>query len=125
VDAADPCKAEKTNLSYFKISEDIKLPDICKWWWFGRFRKDADVEHLAGEARAPQILRPVELTLVPDRISDFMDLTAALRHAVHLCVLLSNQQKLIRNSYTLRICLIQHLFTRVIPLPLAFNNPNR
>lgn len=93
--------------------------------FFGRFRREFSVEKLAGETLPPPIIRPVEMTLVPDRVSDFNEMTMAMRQCLHLCVLLSNQRNLIRNSYSLRMCLIQHLFVRVIPLPLPFDHPER
>jgi len=48
-----------------------------------------------------------------------------LSHAVSLCVLLANQRAVIRNSYTLRVCMIQHLFMRVVPMPLPLKHPDR
>jgi hypothetical protein len=35
---------------------------------FGRFRKDADVESLAGSARVPPIVLPVQLSRVKDKV---------------------------------------------------------
>ena len=65
---------------------------------FGRLRRDAGVEHLAGEAPVPPILRPVEMTLAADCAHDFAGVAACLRRAVHLCTLLDNQQHLARLS---------------------------
>ena len=122
----DPCRLEKTNPPLYELTSNEKVASSCTdWWLYGRFRKDFDVELLAGEAVLPRILRPVELTLIPDRVTDFMGVTTTLRHAVNLCTLLANQQDQIRNSYTIRITLIQHIFIRVIPLPLTPTNPNR
>jgi hypothetical protein len=104
---------------------DESLVGICAWDQFGRMRRDVSVEGLAGEAPVPPIMRPIELTLVPDRASHFLEVTKAMRHCLNLCVLLSNQRKLVRNSYTLRLCLIEHLFVRVIPLPLPVTHPRR
>ena len=101
------------------------MPDTCQWSWFGRFCRDTDVEKLAGEAPVPPILRPVELSKVPDKVSNFHELCCAMRHTLDLCVLLANQKSLIRNSYSIRVCLIEHLFVRVIPLPLPINDPKR
>lgn len=109
----------------FDVISDQCLSSINEWMWFGRFRRDFDVETLAGEAAVPPILRPVEMTLVPEKVNNFHEVAIAMRHALNICVLLSNQSKLIRNSYTLRVCLIQHLFLRVIPLPLPINHPER
>ena len=109
----------------FDITLDEKLQGITDWNWFGRLRRDVDIEGLAGDAPVPPIMRPVELTLVPDKVSNFMELTVAMRHALNLCVLLANQREIVRNSYTLRVCLIEHLFVRVVPLPLPINHPDR
>lgn len=92
---------------------------------FGSFRRDCSVEHLAGKSAVPPILRPVELTLVQDKVKNFDEVATALRHAVDACTLLDNQKEMIRNSYCIRVALIQHLFTEVIPLPLPRNNPRR
>lgn len=109
----------------FSLREEDKLKDITAWRWFDRVMRSDDVEQYAGEAAVPPILRPVEFTLVPDKVNDLMEVALAMRHALNLCVLLANQSSLIRNSHTLRICLIEHLFVRVIPLPLGLNHPER
>jgi len=112
-------------LPKFKLTQDMLLRGVCTWLWYGRIRRDAGVDHLAGNTTLPPIQRPVELTLVPDSVTSFADVTTAMRHALNNCVLLANQTALIRNSYTLRVCLLQHLFVRVLPLPLPVNHPNR
>ena len=56
------------------------------------------------------------------KVKDFTDVCQAFRHTLHLCILLANQHDLIRNSYTLRICMIQHLFLRVIGQGRASNH---
>ena len=73
----------------------------------------------------PPILRPVELSLVPDSVGSFGEAATAMRHCSHLCTLLDNQRGLIRNTYCLRVALIRHLFTRVMPLPLPHGHPRR
>ncbi|KAJ1393230.1 hypothetical protein B484DRAFT_278952, partial [Ochromonadaceae sp. CCMP2298] len=112
-------------LPLFSDPMDEALEGICAWAQFGRLRRDMSVENLAGEAEVPPIMRPIEMTLVPDRASTFHEVQLAMRHCLNLCVLLSNQRKLVRNSYTLRLCLIEHLFVRVIPLPLPVTHPER
>ena len=110
----------------FSLSSEETLEQfICEWPHFGRMRRDVDVECLAGKAPVVPIIRPVEMTLVPDRVTNFSELATAMYHTMHLTVLLANQQAVVRNSFTLRVCLIQHLFTRVIPLPLPVSHPDR
>ena len=48
-----------------------------------------------------------------------------MRNTVNLCILLANQRTTIRNSYLLRMCLVEHLFIRVIPLPLPVTHPDK
>jgi len=91
----------------------------------GRLRRDYDIEHLAGSKSVPPIILPVQLTLVPDAVHSFNDVANAMRHAVHLCLLLSNQDKLIKNTMCIRVSLLTHLFTGVIPLPLPLGHPQR
>ena len=91
----------------------------------GRLRRDMSIEHLIGDARLEPILRPIQLTLVADRVNTFNDVTTAMRHSVELCTLMGNQSDLIKNTYCLRLSLLQHLFTTVIPLPLPHNHPDR
>lgn len=92
---------------------------------FGRLRRDVDVDLLAGGSSPPPIVLPVELTLVPDAVKDVAGAASALRHCVHLCTLLGHQRKLMKNTYYLRVALIQHLFTRVLPMPMPLNHPQR
>lgn len=115
----------KVTIPHFQLTSNKSLVEICDWNWYGRFRRDTDVEHLAGAAPVPPIMRPIEMTLVPEKVSNFHEVAMAMRHALNLCVLLANQRALVRNSYTLRVCLIQHLFVRVIPIPLPITSPNR
>ena len=82
------------------------------------------MEHLAGKPPLQAILRPLELTLVPDTVSSFNEVTNALRYCDRLCTIMANQPKL-NNSYGRRVALIQHLFTRVVPLPLPVSHPKR
>ncbi len=85
---------------------------------FDRLQALPDVEKLAGDAREPPVVLPVELSLVPDSVETFADASNALQHTVHLCTLLANQRGLVQNSYALRVSLIAHVFLRVLPLPL-------
>jgi hypothetical protein len=109
----------------FNLVADEKLAMVCEFPLFGRLRRDFDVEVLAGDAPIVPIIRPVEMTLVPDRVSDFQEVATAMRNALNLCVLLANQRTVVRNSYTLRVCMLEHLFVRVIPLPLPITHRDR
>ncbi|KOO31915.1 hypothetical protein Ctob_015016, partial [Chrysochromulina tobinii] len=53
------------------------------------------------------------------------EVAVALRHTVQLCEVLSNQMRHVSNTYLLRIALIQHLVTAVLPLPLPHDHPQR
>lgn len=48
---------------------------------FDGFRRDESVEPLAGPADLPPFMRPVQLTLVPDKVSSFAELIDALFNA--------------------------------------------
>ena len=115
----------KTAPPAFSLTADERLAAVCDWPLFGRLRRDFDVEALAGDAPVAPIIRPVEMTLVPDKVSNFPDVAAAMRHTLNLCVLLANQRTVVRNSYTLRVCMLEHLFVRVIPLPLPITHKSR
>jgi hypothetical protein len=87
----------------------------------GRLRRDGvSVEHLAGASAQPPIVRPVELTSVPDKweMRSFEDVAAAMQRAVHVCNLLANQRDVLKNTYLLRVTLLTHFFTRVLPMPM-------
>eukprot|EP00854_Cymbomonas_tetramitiformis_P001789 gene1789-2455_t len=105
--------------------QSLRTPAAMLFPHFGRLRRDTDVEGLAGDAKRPPILLPIEMTLVTDVVTDFTSAGCALRHAVQLCGLLANQSHLVKNSASLRVSLVQHLMTRVLPLPLPLTHPNR
>jgi hypothetical protein len=65
---------------------------------FGRFRRDASVEHLAGGAIVPPIQLPVELSSVPDRVTDYNSAANAMRRCLDVCTLLANQAHLIKHT---------------------------
>ena len=66
--------------------------------YVGRLRVDTPTEHLAGDARPPPIVLPVELTRVPSAVHSLEDVQLALRRCDELCSLLFNQRLLLRNS---------------------------
>lgn len=59
------------------------------------------------------LLRPIELTSVPDAVPDLGAVLVALDNAVHACTLLANQQDVVKDSHCLRVALIVNLFTQV------------
>ncbi|CAN0257367.1 unnamed protein product, partial [Ectocarpus sp. 12 AP-2014] len=75
------------------------------------------------EHKPPPILRPVELTVVPDSVSTFEDVANTLTRCSEVCTLLSNQRNVMKNTFFLRASLITHLVTRVIPIPLPNASP--
>ena len=110
---------------------DMRCPSAaCSAPLFGRLAGvndggDAAIEALAGGAQPPPIVRPVELTLVPDRVANIGEAAAAMRKAVHCCVLLANQSELLPNTFALRASLLVHLFCSVLPAPMPLNHPRR
>ena len=90
---------------------------------FGRLRRDVSADVLEGGSAKPQIELPVELTSMLDKVTNNREAGAAMRTCVKLCTRLDNQRDVVRNSFLHRVALIQHLFTRVIPLPLPHNLP--
>ena len=47
--------------------------DAGIWSLFGRLRRDADVDDLAGVAPVPPIMRPIEMTNVPETVHTLVD----------------------------------------------------
>ena len=80
---------------------------------------------VAGGSQPPPIIRPVELSAVPDAVHTVDEASAAPRQALHCCVLLANQSELIPNSFALRSSLLVHLFVSVLPPPMPLNHPKR
>jgi hypothetical protein len=90
---------------------------------FGRLRCDVSADAMEGDSSQSTIELPVELTRVGDSVNNNREAAAAMRTCVKLCTRLDNQRDIVKNSYLHRAAIIQHLFTRVIPLPLPFNHP--
>ena len=106
------------------IMEQINKAKWMPYPLFDKFKKE-DVDHLIGPAKVPPILRPIQLTLVPDHVVTCDDVGLALRHCDHVCTLMAYQTDTIKNTYALRVALIQHLFTQVIPIPLPMDHPRK
>ena len=88
---------------------------------FGRLRDVPGVDGLAGDAIARPLVMPIQLSLIPERVSTIAEATNALQHAAYVCTTLANQHGLVRDSFALRIGLLTHLFLRVVPLPLPLH----
>ena len=107
--------------------DDVEVPAsrYCEagacYPFVGRLRRDVDVEHLAGTPPPPPIQLPIELTRVPSSVDSFDDIAHALRECAGLCALLANQAHYFRNRNAthLRLALVQHTVTELIPLPMA------
>ena len=99
-----------------------QLPaSVCNFPRFGRLRRDVSVDGLIGTAEQPPININTVFTQMADSVADHLEAATAMRDCVELCTLLSYQQDSIKNSYLHRTALVQHLFVRVIPLPLPAN----
>jgi hypothetical protein len=85
---------------------------------WGRLRRDESVEGLIGDAPRPAIEIPVCFTQMADSVATHHEAATAMRDAAELCTLLDYQRDTIKNAYLHRAALLEHLFTRVIPLPL-------
>ena len=48
-----------------------------------------------------------------------------MQTALYECTLLASQEALIPNSACLRVALLQHLLTEIVPLPLALDHEER
>jgi hypothetical protein len=130
-----PAKAaedgEASSVAAASPTPDTRCPAAaCASPLFGRLAVDADggearIEALAGESQPPPIIRPVELTSVPDSVATVEEASAAMRKAVHCCVLLANQADVLPNTFALRASLLVHLFCSVLPAPLPLNHPER
>ena len=108
-----------------ELEKGQKLEGAASFPFFGRLRRGESIDHLAGDAAVPPVVLPVELSRVADRVGTLHDVAVALRHAVQLCEVLGNQMQHVSNTYLIRIAMIQHLVTAVIPLPLPANHPQR
>ena len=92
---------------------------------FDRFVRTESVENLAGPAEVVPIFRPIQFTSIPEQTNSVDEVMAALRYCDQLCTLLAYQTETIKNTYMLRIAMIQHVFTSVIPIPMPINHPKR
>lgn len=93
---------------------------------FGRFQRSfVDTSLFCSKTDAMQLFRPVEPSMLQQRVANLHDLCRLLREAVMLCTRIGYQADLIQNSYSLRLTLIVHLFVHVIPMPLPLTHQDR
>jgi len=82
-----------------------------------------DTEGYAGPPVTTQNHMPFDMTKMPRSVKNAADAIRALRLVERLCNFLQNQAGLIKNSNFLRVALLQHTFTHVIPVPLGLGAP--
>eukprot|EP01043_Picozoa_sp_COSAG02_P121316 COSAG02_NODE_58143_length_278_cov_0.849162_1_plen_64_part_10 len=58
---------------------------------FGRMRQDESVEGLIGDKPIPPIELPIELTKVPETVTNHHEAAIAMHHCVEQCNLLQHQ----------------------------------
>jgi hypothetical protein len=123
ITSVQPLLDSKNQLAAPLFPEDLSTVQHEPFILFDRFRRVESVEGLAGPTELAPFLRPVQFTLVPESVSNYFEVSNALRHCDHICTLLANQKDHIKNSYILRAALIQHVFTKVLPVPLPRDHP--
>ncbi|KAK3255331.1 hypothetical protein CYMTET_35481, partial [Cymbomonas tetramitiformis] len=62
---------------------------------------------------------------VPDKVSTLHELVCALKRCEAACTLMANQSEVVKSTYCFRVSLIVHLFTSVVPMPIAHDHPKR
>ena len=55
-----------------------RVQHVCGYPLFGRLRRDANVDSLIGKEKQPEIQRSVEMTLVPEEVSNYNDIIVAM-----------------------------------------------
>eukprot|EP00929_Paragymnodinium_shiwhaense_P044942 TRINITY_DN23026_c0_g1_i2.p1 TRINITY_DN23026_c0_g1~~TRINITY_DN23026_c0_g1_i2.p1 ORF type:complete len:4431 (+),score=980.35 TRINITY_DN23026_c0_g1_i2:153-13445(+) len=84
-----------------------------------------DVEHLKGAVDPPRILIPVLTSKMPLSIDDPFGAAACCRLTATLLTLMSNQQDQITHAAPARFALVAHLMTRLLPVPLPIDHPEK
>lgn len=86
-----------------------------------RLRRVDDVNGLAG---APIVLPkyvPIDMLQIPIKVLSLADAIAAIRHCDRLCTLISVQTHCVKNRPFLKVSLIEHTFSSVLPCPRAYS----
>mmetsp|Transcript_7246 Transcript_7246/g.21392 ORF Transcript_7246/g.21392 Transcript_7246/m.21392 type:complete len:5155 (-) Transcript_7246:1654-17118(-) len=84
---------------------------------FQRFLRKEDVNGLAGPHKVYPDFVPIDFLLVPERVDSLQAGVDALRWADKLCTLASEQQTRVKHAAFYKAALLQHLFTKVLPIP--------
>lgn len=107
------------------FGDDSTPPPHHGFALFDRILETDDVAKWAGVAQPKKIVRQLSLSLVPDAVSTLSGAVTALRECLHSCNIAANQEREVKNSYILRVALLQSIFVRTLPLPLPITHPNR
>ena len=86
---------------------------------FEKFKRNDDVNHLAGEKEHFPDFVPIDFLQVNEHAGTFLDIVDSLNRADKLCNLLTTQEDQVKNPGFLIIGLIQDLATKVVPIPKA------
>jgi hypothetical protein len=84
---------------------------------FERFLRKEDVNGLAGPATQFPPFVPIDFLLVAEQATTFEEALAAIRWTDKICTLLSVQTQHVQNPQFFKVALIQHLFTKILPVP--------
>eukprot|EP01012_Entosiphon_sulcatum_P009332 TRINITY_DN1521_c0_g2_i1.p1 TRINITY_DN1521_c0_g2~~TRINITY_DN1521_c0_g2_i1.p1 ORF type:complete len:4962 (-),score=1074.52 TRINITY_DN1521_c0_g2_i1:73-14958(-) len=103
--------AEDRKVSWFKhpLADRLLRPD--------------DVDGLAGPPRQIGRFVPIPLTGIPLRASTFQEALDALRNCDTMCTMLTEQCNIVKQGYFLKVALIQHTVTQVVPIPRYRGDP--
>lgn len=107
------------------LASPIAPRDASNMQLFGKIMLEGGTNLLAGDAKPPPIIRPVELSMVPDIVTSVEEAALAMRKAAHCCSILANQADLTTNSYSHRVALLVHLFVHVLPCPMPLTHKDR
>ena len=100
-------------------SEETGRQSMVLYPLMDRLRRLDDVNGLAG---APIVLPkyvPIDMLQIPVRVLSLDDAIAAIRHCDRLCTLISVQAHCVKNRSLLKVSLIEHTFTSILPCPKA------
>lgn len=87
---------------------------------FQRFLRKEDVNGLAGPAKVYPGFVPIDFLQIPEWVGSLQGGIDALRWADKLCTLASEQQTRVKHAAFYKVAMLQHLFTKVLPLPECF-----